>query len=341
MLDQVLALFDIHPKHDLNVMRPGQDLLHITQAVLGGVAVVLAEENPDWVLVQGDTSTAFAAALAAFYGKVRVGHVEAGLRTHNRLSPWPEEINRRLVAPLSDVHFAPTEQAAANLRAEAIAASDILVTGNTVIDALQWTAQHCRGEAALDAVLQQCAPVLIQERRRIILVTLHRRENLGPTLRDICVGLRAVAARGDVAIAFPVHMNPAVQSVVREVLGGVAAVHLLPPLDYLPFVTLLKRCHFVVTDSGGIQEEAPGLGKPVLVARDTTERPEAVHAGTALLAGKDGGRIAAECCRLLDDAGHYLRMSTAANPFGDGRAAQRIVARLLRGSAAPATALKA
>jgi len=328
MLDQVLQLFGLKPEYDLEVMRPGQDLVHVTQAVLGGVASVLDAERPDWVIVQGDTTTAFAAALAAFYGKVKVGHVEAGLRTQNRFSPWPEEINRRLISPLSDLHFAPTKQAAENLMRESVLKSQIVVTGNTVIDALHWTAQHGAGEAALNAVLQHYAPALTTETRRLILVTLHRRENHGERLHDICAGLRAVAQRGDVGIVFPVHMNPAVQSVVQTELSGVAGVYLLPPLDYLPFVTLLRRCHFAVTDSGGIQEEAPGLGKPVLVARDTTERPEAIHAGTALLAGTSGKEIAAECYHLLDDAAHYARMASAINPFGDGRAAQRIVARL-------------
>jgi len=335
MLDPVLALFGIRPEHDLDIMRPGQDLTHITQAVLTGMAAVLDAEKPDWLLVQGDTTTAFAAALAAFYRKVRVGHVEAGLRTHNRLSPWPEEINRRLVSPLADLHFAPTELAAQNLLRENLDSAQVLVTGNTVIDALQWTARHAHGPAALGAVLAQHAPRLAADPRRLVLVTLHRRENQGPPLHDICAGLRAVAQRGDVCLALPVHLNPAVQAVVRAELGAVGGVYLLPPLDYLPFVTLLKRSHLVVTDSGGIQEEAPGLGKPVLVARDTTERPEAISAGTALLVGTSGAVIAAQCARLLDDPAHYKRMSTAANPFGDGHAAQRIVQRMKQ---APASA---
>lgn len=329
MLDQVLHLFNLKPAYDLNVMRHGQSLTYITQAVLGGVGDVIDREKPDWVLVQGDTTTAFSAALAAFYANVRVGHVEAGLRTQNRLSPWPEEINRRLISPLADLHFAPTEQSGRNLHLEAVPAGSIRVTGNTVIDALQWTARHAKSDAALETVLKEHAPALLGDSRPLILITLHRRENLGERLRDICAGLRKVAARGDVCMAFPVHLNPAVRNVVTAELGNTASVHLLPPLDYLPFVALLKRSRFVVTDSGGIQEEAPGLGKPVLVARDTTERPEALAAGTALLVGTAGETIERECSRLLDDAEHFGRMASAINPFGDGQAARRIVEHLL------------
>lgn len=329
MLDQVVQLFELRPEYDLNIMRPGQSLDYITQAVLGGVGNVIEREKPDWLLVQGDTTTAFAAALAAFYAKVRVGHVEAGLRTQNRLSPWPEEANRRLISTLADLHFAPTEQAARNLHLELVPANSIRVTGNTVIDALQWTAQRVEGDMALEAVLRERAPALLGDLRPLILVTLHRRENQGERLRNVCAGLRKVAARGDVCMAFPVHMNPAVREVVAAELGDTASVYLLPPLDYLPFVTLLKRSRFVVTDSGGIQEEAPGLGKPVLVARDTTERPEALASGTALLVGTAGETIELECNRLLDDAGHFGRMANAINPFGDGQAAKRIVEHLL------------
>ena len=339
MLDQVLHLFDLQPKYDLNVMRPGQSLTYITQTVLGGVGDVIEREEPDWLLVQGDTTTAFAAALAAFYARVRVGHVEAGLRTQNRLSPWPEEINRRLISPLADLHFAPTEQAARNLSLESVPAHSIHVTGNTVIDALHWTAKSAKGDAALDAWLKERAPALLGDLRPLILVTLHRRENQGERLRDICAGLRTVANRGDTCIAFPVHMNPAVRDVVAAELGCTESVYLLPPLDYLPFVALLKRSNFVVTDSGGIQEEAPGLGKPVLVARDTTERPEALTAGTALLVGTAGETIARECNRLLDDSEHFGRMASAINPFGDGHAAMRIVEHLLGDSARRAQSL--
>ena len=329
MLDQALDVFKIVPDHDLNVMKADQDLAYVTQTVLLGVTRVLREERPDWLIVQGDTTTAFAAALAGFYEHVQVAHVEAGLRTYDRLSPWPEEINRRLVASLSDYHFPPTQRAADNLVREGISVDRILVTGNTVIDALRWTASRPEKGPALDALLRAHAPKLLGSPRRLVLVTLHRRENLGERLRSICEGLASLAARGDVDIAFPVHLNPAVRSTVQEVLGNTRHVHLLPPLDYLPFVALLQRCHLVVTDSGGIQEEAPGLGKPVVVARDNTERPEAVEAGTAVLAGTDGRAIASACVSLLDDRTHYDRMAAAVNPFGDGQAAERIVRALM------------
>jgi UDP-N-acetylglucosamine 2-epimerase (non-hydrolysing) len=329
MLDQVLVVFGIKPNHDLDIMRSGQDLTYVTGAVLNGITSVLRQERPDWLVVQGDTTTAFAAALAGFYERIPVAHVEAGLRTHNRMSPWPEEINRRLVAPLSTLHFAPTSRAAENLLKENVSPDDVIVTGNTVIDALKWTAAHPEGDMVLQKVLFQHAPALMETKRPIILVTLHRRENLGEKLHSICRGLRLIAERGDVDIAFPVHLNPAVQSTVKEVLGDNPHVHLLPPLDYLPFVALLRSSRLVITDSGGIQEEAPGLGKPVLVARDTTERPEAIEAGTAELVGTDGANIYARCNLLLDDSDHYFQMATAINPFGDGHAASRIVEKLL------------
>jgi UDP-N-acetylglucosamine 2-epimerase (non-hydrolysing) len=328
MLDQVLDAFDIRPAYDLKVMKSGQDLTHVTTSVLAGVVDVIRREQPQWVIVQGDTTTAFAAALAGFYERVPVAHVEAGLRTHNMNSPWPEEGNRRLVAPIAQVHFAPTTSAKRNLLREGLPPDDVLVTGNTVIDALQWTATQARGDGPLDALLREHAPSLLHDTRRLVLVTLHRRENLGDKLRSICAGLRRLADRGDVNIVFPVHLNPAVQAVAAEAFANHPRVHRLPPLDYVPFVALLKRAYFVVTDSGGIQEEAPGLGKPVLVARDTTERPEAIEAGTAELVGTDGDRITERGARLLDDALHYRTMATATNPFGDGHAAQRIVQRL-------------
>lgn len=332
MLDQVLAVFGIQPKHDLDIMRAGQDLNYVTSSVLDGITSVLRHERPDWIVVQGDTTTAFAAALAGFYERVPVAHVEAGLRTHNRMSPWPEEINRRLVAPLASLHFAPTQRAAENLLKENVSPEDVIVTGNTVIDALRWTAAHPEGDIALQKVFIQHAPALMEKKRPIILVTLHRRENLGDKLHSICCGLKLIAERGDVDIAFPVHLNPAVQTIVKQVLGDNPHVHQLPPLDYLPFVALLRHSHLVITDSGGIQEEAPGLGKPVLVARDTTERPEAIEAGTAELVGTDGVKISERCNLLLDDAKHYFNMSHAINPFGDGNASSRIVERLLQQS---------
>ena len=328
MLDQVLGVFELTPDHDLDIMKPGQDLGYVTGAVLEGVSRVIRAERPDWLCVQGDTTTAFAAALAGFYERVPVAHVEAGLRTHDPLSPWPEEINRRLVAPLARLHCAPTERAAQNLLREAIPPAQVVVTGNTVIDALRWIAARPEADRELDALIARHAPALARSSRRLLLVTLHRRENLGSKLRSICTGLRLLAARGDIEIAFPVHLNPAVGAVFDELLAGVAGVHRLPPLDYLPFVALMRRSHLIVTDSGGIQEEAPGLGKPVLVARDVTERPEAIEAGTAELVGTDGATLATRCAALLDDPAQYARMANATNPFGDGRAAPRIVALL-------------
>lgn len=329
MLDQVLGVFHLTPDHDLNIMKPGQDLVHVTQAVLHGVSQVLRSERPDWIVVQGDTTTAFAAALAGFYEGVRVAHVEAGLRTHNPKSPWPEETNRRLVAQLCDLHFAPTERSASNLLLEGIDPNTILITGNTVIDALQWTAARPEGALILNRIIEKHLHYGISFTRHIILVTLHRRENIGEKLRSICTGLKSIATRGDVDIVFPVHLNPRVRATVQEILGNVPSVHLLPPLDYLPFVALLRQCRFVVTDSGGIQEEAPGLGKPVLVARDTTERPEAIESGTAVLCGTDGRSISEHCQAMIDDLDLYGRMSTATNPFGDGHASERIVDALM------------
>lgn len=329
MLDQVLGVFGLVPHYDLDLMRPGQDLAWLTGAVVEGVARVLRSQRPDWLVVQGDTTTAFAAALAGFYERVPVAHVEAGLRTHDPMSPRPEEMNRRLVSELAALHFAPTARAAANLAREGIDAERVLVTGNTVIDALRWTAERPEGGPVLQAVMAQHAPALAASTRRWILVTLHRRENLGERLENICGGLAQLAARGDVEIVFPVHLNPVVRASVEQLLGGLAAVHRLPPLEYLPFVALLRRAYLVITDSGGIQQEAPGLGKPVLVARDTTERPEAIEAGTALLAGADGAHIAQLASRLLDDTAAYAAMAGAVNPFGDGHSARRIVARLL------------
>jgi UDP-N-acetylglucosamine 2-epimerase len=241
------------------------------------------------------------------------------------MSPWPEEINRRLVSPLSRLHFAPTERAAENLTREGIHNDQIFVTGNTVIDALRWTASRPEGDQILDLVLKKFTPNLLNSERRILLITLHRRENLGEKLRSICGGLKAIAERGDVELVFPVHLNPAVQEIVQDVLGKIKAVHLLPPLDYLPFVALLRRSYIVITDSGGIQEEAPGLGKPVVVARDTTERPEAIEAGTAKLVGTNGDEIFKTCAKLLDSQLYYSSMANAINPFGDGHSAERIV----------------
>ncbi|MFQ6099695.1 MAG: non-hydrolyzing UDP-N-acetylglucosamine 2-epimerase [Anaerolineae bacterium] len=324
MLDQVLTLFDIEADYDLNIMRDRQTLSRVTAEVLTGVEEVIKTENPGWVLVQGDTTTAMAAALAAFYQKVRVAHIEAGLRTWNKAQPYPEEINRVIADVVCDLHFAPTEAARWNLLCEGIGAGSIFVTGNTVIDALLETVER---EYDLESgPLRNIPPD-----RRIILVTAHRRENFGPPLVNICRALQKIARRyeSDVHLVYPVHLNPNVQGVVYPILEGVANISLLKPLDYLSFVHLMNRAYLVLTDSGGLQEEAPSLGKPVLVLREVTERPEAVEAGTVRVVGTDEERIMAEVVRLLEDAGAYRRMAQAANPYGDGHAAARIVNTLL------------
>lgn len=327
MLDQVLKLFEINPEYDLQLMKPGQDLTHVTTAVLTGVGNVLDEFRPDWVIVQGDTTTAFAAALAAFYRKVKVAHVEAGLRTGNLYSPWPEEANRKLISQLATVHFPPTPRSEANLRAEGIGDDALLMTGNTVIDALQMVAARLDHDAELRTELGNRFSYL-HLNKRLILVTGHRRENFDGGLERTCQALRAIAERGDVEIVYPVHLNPAVQATARSVLKDHPAVHLIDPQDYLPFIYLMQKAALVVTDSGGIQEEAPGLGKPVLVTRDTTERPEAIEAGTARLMGTESAPLVAAINELLDDPAAYAAMAQARNPFGDGKAALRIVERL-------------
>jgi UDP-N-acetylglucosamine 2-epimerase (non-hydrolysing) len=329
MLDQVLRIFGLTPDHDLDIMKPGQDLTHVTTAVLEGLGPVLDLVRPDWVIVQGDTTTAFAASLAAFYRQISVAHVEAGLRTGNIYSPWPEEMNRQLTGRIARVHFPPTEAAAANLRREGVAEDRLLVTGNTVIDALQWVAARLDSDPALSARFAQEFNWL-DPSRRLVLVTGHRRENFDGGLARVCEALAQLAARGDLQIVYPVHLNPKVQATANEVLKASPAVHLIPPQDYLPFVYLMRRAHLIVTDSGGIQEEAPGLGKPVLVTRDTTERPEAIAAGTARLVGTDSAALVVAATELLDDPAAYARMAQAKNPFGDGQASARIVARLLQ-----------
>ena len=327
MLDAVLQVFALTPDYDLDIMRPGQDLTHVTTAVLDGVGRVLDDFRPDWVIVQGDTTTAMAGALAGFYRKARIAHVEAGLRTGNIHSPWPEEMNRKLVGQLADVHFAPTQTAAANLRREGIADADILVTGNTVIDALQWVARRLDAEPALEEAFSARFPFL-DPARRLILVTGHRRENFDGGLERVCQALAQIGRRPDVQIVYPVHLNPNVQKTAQAVLGDAAAVHLIEPQDYLPFAWLLRRAHLIITDSGGIQEEAPGLGKPVLVTRDTTERPEAIEAGTARLIGTQSEALIAAATQLLDEPDAYAAMVQARNPFGDGHAAERIARHL-------------
>lgn len=323
MLDQVLELFNIVPDEDLDLMSSGQTLPTLTARIVQGMSDVIARHRPDRVLVHGDTTTTFATALAAFYQRTPVGHVEAGLRTGNLYSPWPEEANRRLAGVLADLHFAPTEQAAVNLQAEQVLPSAIHVTGNTVIDALLATVQRIETDARLESGLAERFPFLDAD-KRLVLVTGHRRENFGEGFEQICLGLGRLAERDDVQVVYPVHLNPMVQEPVKRLLGHLPRVHLIPPQDYLPFVYLMQRAYLIITDSGGIQEEAPSLGRPVLVMRDTTERPEAVAAGTVLLVGTDAARIVAEASRLLDNSEDYQRMAQATNPFGDGLASRRI-----------------
>lgn len=325
MLDQVLDLFGIVPEFDLNLMRPGQTLSDITSSVLGGIDAVLDAYAPDAVLVHGDTTTTLAASLAAFYRRIPVGHVEAGLRTGNIWSPWPEELNRRVTDAVTTWHFAPTAEARQNLLDEGIEPGRITLTGNTVIDALLAVKQRLDTNAALSVEMAARYPFL-QAGRRMILVTGHRRENFGEPFENFCVALRVLAARHpDVQIVYPVHLNPNVQQPVNAILAGHDNVHLIAPQDYLPFVYLMDRAYLIVTDSGGIQEEAPALGKPVLVTRDTTERPEAVASGTARLVGTDTQRIVDEAETLLGNAAEYQRMAQAHNPYGDGRACPRII----------------
>lgn len=328
MLRGILDSFDLQPEHDLTVMRPGQDLAYVTSAVLQGVHRVIAAEQPDWVLVQGDTTTAMAAALAAFYSRCRIGHVEAGLRTHDLRRPWPEEMNRCVVDRFADLLFAPTVGARDNLLKENAAPERIVVTGNTVIDALF----AVRDALETDAGLRQRTEArfgFLDPRRRLLLVTGHRRESFGPGFERICAGLRLVAARDDVEIVYPVHLNPEVQAPVRRILGDLPNVHLIDPVDYVPFVWLMMRSHLILTDSGGVQEEAPSLGKPVLVMREVTERPEAVAAGTVMLVGTDPARIRDASAALLDSPARYAAFARAHNPYGDGHAGAHIREALL------------
>ena len=325
MLDQVLRLFDIKPDFDLNIMSPEQTLFDITTKALLGLEEVLSKVKPDMVLVHGDTTTTFVGALAAFYNQIAVGHVEAGLRTRNKYSPFPEEMNRRLTGSLADLNFSPTPTSRDNLLNEGVDPSKIFVTGNTVIDALHETV---RDDFMFDDELLSS---LDYEHKQIILVTTHRRENLGEPMRHVYEALKQLTEKfTDVEIIFPVHKNPKVREIVNAVLGGLPQVHLIDPLDYEPFANLMGRAKIILTDSGGVQEEAPALGKPVLVLRDTTERPEAVSAGTVKLIGTDRAKVYEETKRLLVDREEYARMSNAINPYGDGKAAQRIVRALLR-----------
>lgn len=331
MLDQVLQLFDIAPQYDLNIMKPGQDLTDITSNILIGLKGVLQQEKPDWVLVHGDTTTTLAASLAAFYAQVPVGHVEAGLRTGNKRAPYPEEMNRRLTSAIADLHFAPTDAAQAHLLREGIAPETIHITGNTVIDALLAVVKKLRQDTQAQQTLQERFAFL-NPGRRLILVTGHRRENFGAGFENICNALADIAAEhSDVEILYPVHLNPNVRQPVADILARrkLDNVHLIDPVDYLPFVYLMDRAYLIITDSGGVQEEAPSLGKPVLVMRETTERPEAVDAGTVLLVGTSREKIVSEARRLLHDAEAYTQMSRAHNPYGDGTAAQQIAAVML------------
>ncbi len=327
MLDPVLNLFKIKPDFDLNIMQIGQGLDYITTAALTGVQAVIRECSPDRVLVQGDTTTTFSAALAAFYEDVPVGHVEAGLRTGDIHAPWPEEMNRKLTSQIADLHFPPTEESRKNLLREGIPDQRILVTGNTVIDALLQALEMIDGNDSMRAALEAQFD-FIDADKRLILTTGHRRENFDGGLERVCQALSQVSARDDVVIVYPVHLNPIVQHAANEVLAGRNNVHLIQPLDYLPFVYLMRRADLIVTDSGGIQEEAPSLGKPVLVTRETTERPEAVAAGTVELVGTDGDKLLERLGVLLDNRDVYERMAQAHNPYGDGKASGRIVERL-------------
>lgn len=323
MLDQVLDLFDILPDEDLDLMRPGQTLPDTFSRILSGMHEVIGRRRPDLVLVHGDTTTTLATALAAYYARVPAGHVEAGLRTGDMRAPWPEEANRRLTAPLAALHFAPTTRARDNLLAEGIDADTIHVTGNTVIDALLDVVARIEADPALRAELAARFPFL-DAGKRLVLVTGHRRENFGDGFEQICIALRTLGTRDDVQVVYPVHLNPSVQEPVQRILGDAPNVHLIAPQDYLPFVYLMMRSDVILSDSGGIQEEAPSLGKPVLVMRAATERPEAVDAGTVRLVGTDTERIVSGISGLLEDPVAYEAMARAHNPYGDGKAARRI-----------------
>lgn len=324
MLDQVLSFFDITPDYDLDIMQPNQDLHDITARIVVQMRAVLQEVKPDCVLVHGDTTTTSSVSLAAYYQRIPVGHVEAGLRTRNIYSPWPEEINRRIAGVIAGLHFAPTTGSRDNLLEEAVEPSTITVTGNTVIDAVLAVRQKLQDSPELCARLDADLPRL-DPRKRLILVTGHRRESFGEGFENICKALRALALRGDTQIIYPVHLNPNVQEPVNRLLKDLDGIHLIAPLEYLSFMRLMSQANLIITDSGGVQEEAPSFGVPVLVMRDTTERPEAVTAGTVKLVGSDAQRIIDEASLLLDDETAYASMARALNPYGDGNASERIV----------------
>ena len=324
MLDQVLDLFEIAPDVDLNIMKPGQNLNHITTEVLQKLTPVLQKFKPDRVLVHGDTTTTMAAAMASFYQNIPVGHVEAGLRTGNIKSPWPEEMNRKVVSTLADMHFAPTRQAYTNLIDENVNRESIVITGNTVVDATLMISDLLRSNEEMQRKCEEQFP-FIENDKRVILVTAHRRENFGSGIEGICEALKKLARRDDVLVVYPVHPNPRIKEPVTRILGKVKNVKLLSPLEYLPFIYLMNRSYIILTDSGGIQEEAPSLGKPVLVMRDTTERPEAVDAGTVKLVGTDPTTIIDATTTLMENNIEYKRMAYAHNPYGDGHASAKIV----------------
>lgn len=335
MLDQVLRLFDIRPDYDLNIMKQGQDLYDVTARVLTGMRDVLKEVQPDVVLVHGDTTTSTASALAAFYQQIPVGHVEAGLRTHNIYSPWPEEMNRLITGRIATYHFSPTALSRQNLLEEGVKPASILVTGNTVIDALYRVVDKIKEDEALQKTLTEALKTAGYEirNRRLVLITGHRRENFGEGFIQMCKAIKALAEKyPEVDFVYPMHLNPNVRKPIQEIFGAsdLSNMFFIEPLDYLPFVYLMEKSTVVLTDSGGIQEEAPGLGKPVLVMRDTTERPEALEAGTVKLVGTDFDKIVTETSRLLDDPAYYEQMSQAVNPYGDGQACGRIVAFLTK-----------
>lgn len=335
MLDQVLELFDIKPDYDLNIMKQGQDLYDVTARVLTGMRDVLKDAQPDVVLVHGDTTTSTAAALASFYQQIPVGHIEAGLRTHNIYSPWPEEMNRQITGRIATYNFAPTPLSRDNLLAEGVASDKITVTGNTVIDALYMVVNKIKNDASLDARLavelfNAGYDTLRTNTRKLVLITGHRRENFGDGFISMCRAIKTLTAKyPDVDFVYPMHLNPNVRKPIHEVFGenltGLGNMFFIEPLEYLSFVYLMEKSNIVLTDSGGIQEEAPGLGKPVLVMRDTTERPEALSAGTVKLVGTDYDKIVNEVSSLLDDSDHYDAMSKAVNPYGDGLACNRII----------------
>ena len=336
MLDQVLQLFEINPDYDLNIMKQGQDLYDVTARVLTGMRDVLKEAQPDVVLVHGDTTTSTAAALAAFYMQIPVGHVEAGLRTHNIYSPWPEEMNRQITGRIATYNFAPTPLSKANLLREAVAQESITVTGNTVIDALYWVVNKIKEDKALNSELQALLAQAgydvnrLEGGKKLVLITGHRRENFGDGFINMCTAIKDLTTKyPDVDFVYPMHLNPNVRKPIHEVFGedlnNLGNMFFIEPLEYLSFVYLMEKSTIVLTDSGGIQEEAPGLGKPVLVMRDTTERPEALEAGTVKLVGTNYGKIVAEVSALLNDQAHYDAMSKAVNPYGDGLACGRIV----------------